>query len=74
MLRTQSRTFLLICDPEAQTSNAEDLNRLIASGWQVVNVKYEAPNGMLVSLTGEVDIPETNFAERQERVDGGLPN
>jgi hypothetical protein len=74
MKRMQTRVFLLICDPVAQTSNAGELNELLAVGWRIKCVCYEPPHGMLMTISGEVDSHQNSFVKRSERVDGGLPS
>ena len=64
--RTSTRVFLLVHDAENDVCNASELNALIEADWRVLNFRFEPPGAYLVTLEGEVEVHDGEFADGVE--------
>ena len=65
--KTSTRVFLLVHDAENDVCNASELNDLIEADWRVLNFRFEPPGAYLVTLEGEVEVHDGEFADGVEQ-------
>ena len=64
--KTSQRVFLLVHDADNGVCNASELNALIQADWRVLGIRFEPPGGYLVTLEGEVEVHDGEFADGVE--------
>ena len=65
--KTSKRVFLLVHDAYNGVCNASELNALIEADWRVLGFRFEPRGGYLVTLEGEVEVHDGEFADGVEQ-------